>query len=159
MTRDTPHPAGHPPEGDPARVEVARGVGEELAHLLASTRTLSQRGASLVHPHLQPAGLTVLRWVAANEPAQAGQVAATLDMDKSAVSRQLRALRDFGLVEGEPDPEDGRAMLLRLTPAGRTQLDKLRVLSREKFYSRLDGWSLEDMEALRRYLERLNRGT
>ena len=93
------------------RDQVGR-IADEIGHLFAQTRSMSVRAANGIDPSLQVAGLRVIRWLGRYGPATAGAVAAGTSMDKSAVSRQVRALRDLGLIESEPDPEDGRSVRL-----------------------------------------------
>lgn len=58
------------------------------------------------------------------EPRRAGQLAAALDVRASALSRHLRVLRESGLVEEEPLPEDARVHVYRLR---REPLEALRT--------------------------------
>jgi DNA-binding transcriptional ArsR family regulator len=50
------------------------------------------------------------------EPRRAGDLAQALEMSPPALSRHLRVLRQSGLVEEAPLPEDGRVHLYRLRP-------------------------------------------
>jgi DNA-binding transcriptional ArsR family regulator len=49
-------------------------------------------------------------------PRRAGELAASLEMSPSAMSRHLRALRTTGLVEEDHQGEDARVRLYRLRP-------------------------------------------
>jgi DNA-binding MarR family transcriptional regulator len=49
-------------------------------------------------------------------------VAATLDVTRGNVSNLVQSLTDDGFVANEPDPDDGRSILVKLTPAGRIAL-------------------------------------
>jgi len=76
---------------------------------------------------LKPAGLTsgqfsLLMSLNRPEPPNVGSVAALLAMDRTTLTANLKPLERRGLVETEADPTDGRARLLRLTPAGRAVL-------------------------------------
>jgi DNA-binding MarR family transcriptional regulator len=77
-------------------------------------------------------------------------------MDKGAVSRQLRTLRELGLVLSEPDPLDGRATLVQLTEEGRARLERIREIGRERFYDRIETWSDKDLRAFSAMLGRFN---
>jgi DNA-binding MarR family transcriptional regulator len=48
------------------------------------------------------------------------ELAATLGMPPTTISRHVARLADGGLVERDPHPEDGRSYLLRPTEAGTT---------------------------------------
>jgi DNA-binding MarR family transcriptional regulator len=140
----------------PGRAELVNGVGDELGQLMASLRSLSHHMAALIDPELQAAGVWVLRWLSHNGPSHAGRIATELLMDKGAVSRQLRALRELGLVRSEPDPLDGRATLVQLTEEGRARLERIREIGRNKFYGRIENWSDKDLRAFSAMLGRFN---
>jgi DNA-binding MarR family transcriptional regulator len=138
------------------RAALVNGVGDELGQLMASMRSLSHHLAALVDPELQAAGLWVIRWLSQNGPSHAGQIATELLMDKGAVSRQLRALRELGLVQSDPDPLDGRATLVQLTEEGRARLERIREAARQRFYGRIENWSDKDLRAFAAMLARFN---
>jgi DNA-binding MarR family transcriptional regulator len=69
-----------------------------------------------------------------------GHVAAHLEVDPSVASRQVATLEQLGLVTRRPDPADGRAQLLAITPAGLTARDGY-VAQRARWVAEaLDGW-------------------
>lgn len=137
------------------RDQVGR-IADEIGHLFAQTRSMSVRAANGIDPSLQVAGLWVIRWLGRYGPATAGAVAAGTSMDKSAVSRQVRALRDLGLIESEPDPEDGRSVRLRVSDTGRASLDAVGAITRSEFRSRFADWSDDDLDTFARLLARLS---
>nr|WP_243848695.1 MarR family transcriptional regulator [Lysinibacter cavernae] len=98
-----------------------------------------------------------MRWLSTHGPTQAGKIAEALHMDKSAVSRQTRSLREYGFVTSEQDPTDGRAMVVQLTPLGQGKLDGRKQVSRERFYSRLEDWTADELNSLHELLAKLNR--
>ena len=61
----------------------------------------------------------VLSIIASSEPTTARDVSRILATDKGWVGTTAESLRRRGLVAGAPDRNDGRRMLLSLTPAGR----------------------------------------
>jgi DNA-binding MarR family transcriptional regulator/GNAT superfamily N-acetyltransferase len=56
---------------------------------------------------------------------------ARLGLDSGYLSRMIGSLERDGLVEKKPDPVDGRTKRLRVTPAGRSQMDELDRISDE----------------------------
>jgi DNA-binding MarR family transcriptional regulator len=131
-------------------------VEHEVAVLHQSTRARLKLLVERFDPELQPAGFGVLRYVIANEPIRAGGIAAALGIDKSAVSRQLTILRDAGLIDTRPDPEDGRATLLVGTPAAREALDAFRSEVRSGYERVLAEWDSEEVAQFARLLRKFN---
>ncbi|MCX6467190.1 MAG: MarR family winged helix-turn-helix transcriptional regulator [Pseudonocardiales bacterium] len=60
-----------------------------------------------------------------------GEIAERRGVDQSVVSRQVSELQLRGLVCRRPDPSDGRAHLVRLTPAGEELLARAARLKRD----------------------------
>ena len=75
--------------------------------IFARAKTLWKESAARVHPELQPSGYKLLAYVARTGDANAHQLAELFDIDKSMVSRQIRSLEEFGLLESRPDERDG----------------------------------------------------
>lgn len=64
------------------------------------------------------------------EVARSGQISANrliamLGLDKSYVSRLIRGFEQRGLIERAPNPGDRRALLIRLTPGGQAEAERL----------------------------------
>lgn len=84
-----------------------------------------------------------------------GDLAEVMRLDASTVSRHVQQLGDRGLIERVPDPVDGRARIIDLSPAG---LDALRITfdqRRAVLAASLEGWSPADRDRLRDDLVRL----
>lgn len=97
----------------------------------------------------------LLAAVQAKEPTRPSDVADFLLMDKSQLSRVIRQLRDRHLVRNTADPDDGRAVALKLTGKGRMLYDQIMeevMRSSERLVSPL---SPEEIEALNDMLDRL----
>jgi DNA-binding MarR family transcriptional regulator len=78
---------------------------------------------------LKPAGITsgqfsLLMSLNRPQPPNLASVAALLGMDRTTLTANLKPLERRRLVKAATDPTDGRARLLRLTPAGRAVLGK-----------------------------------
>ncbi len=71
-----------------------------------------------------------------------GQIAATLGVDPSVVSRQLASLHRLGLIERSIDPLDGRAELIGISSPGREQLQQARAAMCSALAVRLTDWDL-----------------
>ena len=88
-------------------------------HAQRAARALARR----FDDAFRPVGLTSGQFsllMSLNRPAPAGMasVAKLLAMDRTTLTAALKPLERRGLVKSVPDPEDRRARLLALTPAG-----------------------------------------
>lgn len=63
--------------------------------------------------------LSVLHTLAERSPLRLGELTATEQVSQPAITQMVTKLEAEGLVERHPDPRDGRAVLVHLTPAGR----------------------------------------
>jgi len=82
-------------------------------------------------------------------------LAASLDLDASTVSRQVRHLEDRGLLERTSDPDDGRASRITLSEQGRVRLEAGARRRRAMVAQLLEHWPDRDREQLRVLLNRL----
>jgi DNA-binding MarR family transcriptional regulator len=90
-------------------------------------------------------------------PSSLNELAANLFLDKSTASRVVSALERKGYVMRQPHPEDARALVLRVTPAGRRLHDRIRRDLVEQQKSLLEDFELEVREAAPHLIERLAR--
>ena len=103
------------------RRQVASGI-EQLAALL---RAQSRREDGT--PALPPAHSAVLKMLdGAGAGMRAKAIAGRLSVTPASVSDTLVTLEARGWIERRPDPDDGRAALVRLTRAGRRLAERLR---------------------------------
>lgn len=91
--------------------------------LMVLNRTSQALIADLESRFQRPAGLNwsqfrILQSLWLLEPMQAKDVAAVTGMSRALLSASLRPLVAAGLVATTPDPADGRAIRLSVTPAG-----------------------------------------
>ena len=70
-------------------------------------------------------------------------LAASMGIDSSTVTRQVAPLVDTGLVKRTSHPEDGRAVVLQLSPRGQARLEEVRSSRRELMAEVTDGWPPE----------------
>ncbi len=68
---------------------------------------------------LSPTDLWLLDGIARHGPLRASDIAAWQGVDRSTMTAQLRRLTARDLVDRETDPADGRAVLVRVSEAGR----------------------------------------
>lgn len=108
-------------EGFSASNELLHGL-HRLAQALRS-HAQNQRGADGLTPTQQQ----VLCHLASRGPCRAGDLAAHLGVSRASTSDTLNALEAKGLVTRRSAPEDGRGVLLRLTPKGRRRARSLQL--------------------------------
>ncbi|OYU15520.1 MAG: MarR family transcriptional regulator [Alphaproteobacteria bacterium PA4] len=91
-----------------------------------AVRRLSRKVTQIYDEALAPYGLTVgqiglLAALRRRQGVSVGALADRLAADASTVSRLLKPLANAGLILVEPDPDDRRSRLVRLTEAGHAQ--------------------------------------
>ncbi len=97
---------------------------------------------------LERAAYPLLRRIGEAETMRPSDLAAVLSVDVSTVSRQVKQLEIEGLVARQPDPSDGRASVLALTPAGRDAVERLRRARKEVLAEVVANWPEGDRTAL-----------
>jgi DNA-binding MarR family transcriptional regulator len=132
-------------------------VERELAVLLRRARTMNRDIAVDVHPDLQPAAYALMSRVAELGSVRASDLSDYFGIDKGGVSRQVALLERLGLVAREPDPDDGRAQRLVLTPDGSARLTAAREGRRRRLREQLERWADDEVSALGALLSRFNR--
>ncbi|WP_314432279.1 MarR family transcriptional regulator [Microbacterium lacticum] len=138
------------------RAAVAR-IEQDLGALFARIRVSWREAAATVHPDLQPLGYRVLSAVASGKATSASEIIDRLQTDKSAISRQVRQLEEFGLLESRPDPDDRRARVLEATDLAHERVAAARRDYEARLADRLEGWSPGDLEQVSALLRDLAR--
>ncbi|MDL4820065.1 MarR family winged helix-turn-helix transcriptional regulator [Actinomadura opuntiae] len=106
------------------------------------------------------AALAVLQVIGAaqrddpHEGVRPSQIADHLEVHRSAVTHQLKALTEAGYITAAPDPADRRASILTLTDAGRETVDRLTRQGRARFASFVADWTDDEVTELARLLEK-----
>jgi DNA-binding MarR family transcriptional regulator len=139
-----------------SRAEAAATAERAISHIYRAAKARMRTLATRFHPDLHPIGYGVLRFIIDEEPARSSDIAASLGMDKGAVSRQVAQLREMGLIETQQDPADGRAALLVPSASARAVLDTFRSESADDFGRVFAKWSTEDLRAFGRLLTQFN---
>ena len=91
-----------------------------------------------------------------NGPMGVKALASGMGIDSSTVTRQVAPLVEGGLVTRTTHPEDGRAVVLKLSAHGVARLNQVRSSRRELMAVLTDDWSEEDRETFCRLLTRFN---
>jgi DNA-binding MarR family transcriptional regulator len=126
-----------------------------VAQLIRTGRHVSTRVAARLYGELPSFGWALLLPLERDGAQRCSALAVRAGIDVSVASRQLAVLERAGHVERRPDPEDGRASLLSLTPAGAEAMAATRALRSDWALSALAGWDEEDARTLSELLDRL----
>lgn len=84
-----------------------------------------------------------------------GQLLRETWVTSGTMTNRVERLRTRGLVTRQPDPNDGRGVVVGLTVAGQGLVDAALSSLLDLEASLLDGWSREDVDALAAALRRL----
>src|SRR5262245_22093431 len=81
-------------------------------------------------------------------PARLTELAVQQGVSQPAMTQLVTRLQDAGLAERQPDPEDGRVVLVHITAAGRRELDRRRRVRTERLGSLFDQLTEDDQATL-----------
>lgn len=136
----------------PASTDLGPRLERALSALLR--RGLSVRLADDATP-VERTGYALLAGLHDEGPQRLSDLAHTVRLEKSSVSRQLALLEERGLVERRPDASDRRAHLLALTEDGQRVVQTTRARRQQWLRESLAGWPAQDRARLAELLERL----
>ncbi|TDS77149.1 MarR family transcriptional regulator [Amnibacterium kyonggiense] len=136
--------------------DAIRTIIESFDRIFVGVRRTVRIAAAALGPDVQPAAWPVFREVVRAERVQATTLVATLGMDKSAVSRHLKELREAGLVDAERDPTDARIAWLSPTPLAHERLDAITEAQRERLRVLFASWPADDVERFSALLARFS---
>jgi DNA-binding MarR family transcriptional regulator len=107
---------------------------------------------------LTGAGLLALRTIARRSGITVSELARTLDIDQSTISRQLHPLEANKLLTRAVDAKDRRVARLTVTAAGRRALSALGEATLNDIDVALTDFTAEDRRALADLLDRMRAG-
>lgn len=125
---------------------------DALGRLIRTSRAITQRQQSAFGFSGTPMGILK---VLGRGDCRPGDLAVTLQIAPSVISRALAPLTQAGLVERHPDPADARAYQVGLTEAGRERLADSAAQLVDRFAELLGDWEADDIDGLARLLVRL----
>ena len=140
---------------EPAVEDALARVERSFHRLGAISKQAARAQASQAHPEMRPAGWIVFRVVAMLGPVPVADIISETGMDKSVESRQLRALREWGLIEVDRDPDDARVVVVRMSELGRERALAVRRILRDRYRTAFDTWDEADVDTLADLLDRL----
>lgn len=104
---------------------------------------------------VDPAQMPLLFALACRDDARLSDIAASLHLDASTISRHVKQLLGKELIESVADPIDGRARLIKISDEGRKVLTSTIEKRRQIVAEALTEWSDDDRDQLRDQLNRL----
>lgn len=128
-----------------------RLVRRLVGTLQSSARAVEQRTG------VTNAQLFLLRALEERRQLSLGELAELAGTQQSTASLVVKRLVRSGLVRRQLSPEDGRRVLLSLTPRGRTKLRHAPVPATARLLEALEGLTAPELRALTRGLEALER--
>ena len=138
-------------EASPALAVIERQTAVLIRHIEMLYRRTD------LHDDLDRASYLLLRTLEDGGPADINGLAASLGLDPSTAGRQVCVLKDAGLVERSPAPEDRRRSIITPTEQGLRIMEEVRRRRTENLADLLDGWSEGDLDALGAMFDKYNR--
>jgi DNA-binding MarR family transcriptional regulator len=135
-------------------VKPALPVDPALEKYLESMRQLMRRAVKTVSlsdvttAELTPTQLVVLVHLSERERMRIGMLAHALGAAQNTVSEVVTRMERSGMVVKERDPDDNRAVMVRLAPKGKAALDKQRESMRSQHRTMLEALTDEERQKL-----------
>ena len=130
----------------PVLLEDLSGVG---------FREFRARLAEAGHPTIRPGHGCVFRFIS-EEGSRLTELAELSGLTKQAVGEVVAELEGLGYVERAPDPEDGRAKVIKLTELGASALGAGRAIFVDLERDWAERYGAERLAALRELLEEMS---
>ncbi|MEU2564731.1 MarR family transcriptional regulator [Streptomyces longispororuber] len=136
------------------------GLLDTLQHQVAVFARRAEQtrlgGVGQVRNSMDRAAYLLLNRLDKEGPMGVKALAASMGIDSSTVTRQVAPLVDTGLVKRTSHPEDGRAVVLQLSPRGQSRLDEVRSSRRELMAELTQDWAPEERASFTALLTRFN---
>src|SRR2546430_1415626 len=113
------------------------------------------RAGAVAAVRLARAAVMVLQQLAEAGRVRPGELAARLSVEAPHVPRQVQRLQQAGYATRTPDPDDRRAQLIGLTPAGRAAADRIREAGTGGMQAALAHWPPQELHQLATLLHRM----
>src|SRR5579864_4871776 len=132
-------------------------AGLSVGYLMSRARAslLSGLDARLEQFGLNAMQFAVLKHLAHGDAETAADLCRFMHYDGGSMTRVLDRLEELGLLRRERCREDRRVVYLRVAPAGRAQLPRLRAAGTRVLDDHLKGFAAAEVDALKRFLGRM----
>lgn len=148
--------AGRAPEQDAGATPVLDAMQHQVAVFARRAEQTRLGGVGQARNSMDRAAYLLLNWLEEVGPMGVKALASGMGIDSSTVTRQVAPLVDAGLVSRTSHPEDGRAVVLELSPRGADRLEQVRSSRRELMVLATEGWSDGDRDTFLTLLTRFN---
>ncbi|MFF4097859.1 MarR family winged helix-turn-helix transcriptional regulator [Streptomyces sp. NPDC001903] len=143
-----------------AEASAEAGLLDALQHQVAVFARRAEQtrlgGVGQARNSMDRAAYLLLNRLDLEGPMGVKALAGGMGIDSSTVTRQVAPLVDSGLVKRTSHPEDGRAVVLALSPRGLSRLEEVRSSRRELMARVTEDWSEEERESFTGLLTRFN---
>jgi len=142
-------------------MEFTAGIARDR-HLDEIAEALPLRAATLSRLFLTRTSVAVSRtevgvlYELSEQPRRITELAAREAVTQPAITLLVNRLEDRGWVRRGPDPLDGRAVLVEITPRGRETIERLRAEYRALLHEDMAALDDDDIETLARAVEILD---
>ncbi|MFD1830591.1 MULTISPECIES: MarR family winged helix-turn-helix transcriptional regulator [Streptomyces] len=155
-----PPTAGGPDPGDQDRTGPAADLLDAMQHQVALFARRAEQtrlgGVGQARNSMDRAAYLLLNRLDQDGPTGVKALAAGMGIDSSTVTRQVAPLVESGLVKRTSHPDDGRAVVLQLSPRGVSRLEQVRASRRELMALLTREWSEEEQTVFCDLLTRFN---
>ena len=121
--------------------------------LLKRLQRLGREQPPFEEVQITPSQLVLLDWVAVSPGCRLQQISAGLGVTAPTISVGIRKLEELGVLERQPDPDDGRSVLVSLTPKGQALYERAQEFRRYKGRLLLAGLTVQDQLTMLSLLE------
>ncbi|WP_432039646.1 MarR family winged helix-turn-helix transcriptional regulator [Streptomyces cucumeris] len=140
--------------------QLHTGVLDSLQHQVAVFARRAEQtrlgGVGQARNSMDRAAYLLLNRLDQEGPMGVKALACGMGIDSSTVTRQVAPLVDSGMVKRTSHPEDGRAVVLQLSPRGKARLEEVRSSRRELMAQVTEGWTAEERDVFCELLTRFN---
>ncbi|MFF3841826.1 MarR family winged helix-turn-helix transcriptional regulator [Streptomyces sp. NPDC001930] len=148
------------PTSQDMTTELDPGLLDALQHQVAVFARRAEQtrlgGTGQLRNSMDRAAYLLLNRLDQEGPMGVKALAAGMGIDSSTVTRQVAPLVDTGLVKRTSHPEDGRAVVLQLSPRGLARLEEVRSSRRQLMVEVTEGWTPDERESFCTLLTRFN---
>ncbi|MGW7352588.1 MarR family winged helix-turn-helix transcriptional regulator [Streptomyces sp. NPDC054784] len=156
MTTELPDDDSAVPDAELPEPPVLDALQHQVAVFARRAEQTRLGGVGQARNSMDRAAYLLLNRLDLEGPMGVKALAAGMGIDSSTVTRQVAPLVDSGLVKRTSHPEDGRAVVLQLSPRGTARLEQVRSSRRELMELLTDGWSEEERDVFCALLTRFN---